>query len=92
MKYIKNAMLNTSAWMMTLVLFLLLTSSACQSLPGGSLNIPYPERPVNPGLEFKNDGDHCVTDKEFRRLAAFYIDAKSYFDETELIIDAVNGK
>ena len=77
--------------MMTLVLFLTLTTS-CQSLPGGSLNIAYPERPDNPSLSFGDSGEHCLDDFEVTNLGIFYIDSKAYFDETEAIIDAVNGK
>ena len=77
--------------MTTLALFLILTTS-CQSLPGGSLNIAYPERPENPSLSFENTGGHCLDDFELKSLGIFYIDSKAYFDETEAIIDAVNGK
>ena len=83
--------MTTSAWMITLVLFLALTTS-CQSLPGGSLNIAYPERPENPKLSFEDSGGHCLDDFELKSLGIFYIDTKAYFDETEAIIDAVNGK
>ena len=54
--------------------------------------VAYPLRPQTPQLEFKNAGDHCINDSELRQLGSFYIDAMSYFDETEAIIDAVNGK
>ena len=91
MKSIKNEIVNISAWMMTLVLFLLLTTS-CQSFPGEGMNVAYPQRPVNPTLQFQDVGANCINDKELRRLGAFYIDSKAYFDATEAIIDAVNGK
>jgi len=84
-------MKNTSAWTMILVLFLPLTIS-CQSIPSTGMNIAYPSRPETPQLEFKNAGAHCINDSELRQLGSFYIDAMSYFDETEAIIDAVNGK
>ena len=77
--------------MMTLALLLALTTS-CQSLPGGSLNIAYPERPENPKLSFEDTGGHCLDNFEVTTLGIFYIDSKAYFDETEAIIDAVNGK
>lgn len=56
------------------------------------MNIAYPFRPETPQLEFKDSGGHCINDSELRQLGSFYIDAMSYFDETEAIIDAVNGK
>ena len=56
------------------------------------MNIAYPLRPETPKLEFKNAGANCINEKELRQLGSFYIDAMSYFDETEAIIDAVNGK
>jgi hypothetical protein len=56
------------------------------------MNIAYPLRPATPKLEFKNVGANCINDSELKRLGGFYIDAMSYFDETEAIIDAVNGK
>jgi len=77
--------------MMTLVLFLLLTTS-CQSFPGAGINIAYPPRPGNPALQFKDVGANCINDAELRSLGIFYIDSKAYFDATEAIIDAVNGK
>ena len=84
-------MRSANAWMMTLVLFSILTTS-CQSIPSEGMNIAYPLRPETPQLEFKNAGAHCINEKELKRLGGFYIDAMSYFDETEAIIDAVNGK
>ena len=84
-------MIRLSAWMTTLVLFLLLTTS-CQSFPGEGINVAYPLRPANPTLQFKDVGANCINDKELRRLGAFYIDSKAYFEATEAIIDAVNGK
>jgi len=77
--------------MMTLVLFLLLTTS-CQSFPGEGINIAYPLRPLDPELSFEDVGGHCIDEKELRSLGKFYIDSKAYFDATEAIIDAVNGK
>ena len=77
--------------MMTLVLFLLLTTS-CQSIPSEGMNLAYPQRPDNPELRFTDVGDNCINNKELTRLGKFYIDSKAYFDETEAIIDAVNGK
>ena len=91
MQYAKNEMIRLSAWMMTLVLFLLLTTS-CQSFPGEGINIAYPLRPVEPELSFEDSGGHCIDEAELRRLGVFYIDSKAYFDKTEAIIDAVNGK
>ena len=84
-------MLITSAWMITLALFLLLTTS-CQSLPGGSFNLAYPQQPATPDLRFTDTGDHCINSKELTDLGKFYIDSKSYFKETEAMIDAINGK
>ena len=77
--------------MMTLVLFLLLTTS-CQSFPGEGINVAYPFRPVDPELSFEDVGGHCIDEAELRSLGTFYIDSKAYFDATEAIIDAVNGK
>jgi len=91
MKSIKNETIKLSAWMITLVLFLLLTSS-CQSFPGAGINIAYPFRPVDPDLSFEDFGGHCIDEVELRSLGIFYIDSKAYFDKTEAIIDAVNGK
>lgn len=59
-RFANSAKLITSAWMMTLALFLTLTTS-CQSLPGGSLNIAYPERPENPSLSFEDTGGIVLT-------------------------------
>jgi len=47
---------------------------------------------ANPVLLFKDKGKHCISDKELRRLGTFYIDSGAYFEKTEAIIDAVNGK
>ena len=77
--------------MITLALFLALTTS-CQSIPSEGMNLAYPERPANPNLFFQDSGGHCIDDAELRRLGIFYIDSKAYFDKTEAIIDAVNGK
>jgi hypothetical protein len=49
-------------------------------------------RPVDPELSFEDVGGHCIDDGELRRLGIFYIDSKAYFDATEAILDAVNGK
>ena len=91
MQYAKNEMIRLSAWMMTLVLFLLLTTS-CQSFPGEGINVAYPLRPLEPELSFEDFGGHCIDETELRSLGTFYIDSKAYFDATEAIIDAVNGK
>ena len=91
MQYAKNEMIRLSAWMTTLVLFLLLTTS-CQSFPGEGINVAYPLRPVEPELSFEDFGGHYIDDAELRSLGIFYIDSKAYFDATEAIIDAVNGK
>jgi len=90
-QYAKNATIRLSAWMMTLVLCLLLTTS-CQSFPGEGINVAYPLRPVDPELSFEDVGGHCIDEAELRRLGVFYIDSKAYFDVTEAILDAVNGK
>ena len=91
MRSIRSVTLIASAWMITLALFLALTTS-CQSIPSEGMNLAYPERPANPDLSFKDVGDNCINDKALRRLGTFYIDSKAYFDKTEAIIDAVNGK
>jgi hypothetical protein len=49
-------------------------------------------RPVDPELSFEDVGGHCIDEEELRRLGIFYIDSKAYFDVTEAILDAVNGK
>jgi len=96
MQYTKNATINLGSWMITLGLFLILlltlTTTSCQSLPSEGINIAYPIRPANPVLLFKDKGKHCISDKELRRLGTFYIDSGAYFEKTEAIIDAVNGK
>ena len=77
---------------MTLVLCLLLLTISCHSLPGGSLNIAYPDRPEVPALFFDNEGDHCLNNEELTALGKYYIDSKAYYKETEALLDAVNGK
>ena len=91
MQYAKNEMIRLSAWMMPLVLFLLLTTS-WQSFPGEGINVAYPLRPLEPELSFEDFGGHCIDETELRSLGTFYIDSKAYFEATEAIIDAVNGK
>ena len=84
-------MRSANAWMIIPALFFILTTS-CQSIPSEGMNIAYPLRPETPKLEFKNAGANCINEKELRQLGSFYIDAMSYFDEPEAIIDEVNGK
>ena len=77
--------------MITLALFLALTTS-CQSIPNEGMSLAYPDRPNNPTLEFVDEGDNCISDKELTGLGKFYIESKTYFNKTEAIIDVVNGK
>jgi len=81
-----------AAYTITLAIFLLLISSGCSTVTGGSLNIAYPDRPPTPTAIFKDEGQHCISDEELNSIGEAFIETQRYIAETEGIIDAVNGR
>lgn len=73
-----------------LAIFLITTTSGCASLPD-SLNLAAPIRPVEPKLNFKDTGQHCLVDKELDELSTYILGVRKYEDTTEAIINSVNN-
>lgn len=72
------------------ILAIFLITSGCATLPD-SLNLAAPTRPVEPKLNFKDTGNHCLLDKELDDLSTYILGVRKYEDTTEAIINSVNN-
>lgn len=76
---------------LTFATFLMMVGGliSCSSMPSG-MQLSYIDKIKEPKLNFKDSGDHCLSNDEVNGLAKYFIKVREYQELSNSMVDAIN--